>query len=98
MKFCLGISEEQCKLMEAIDADDLLEVKKLVKSSVNPNFTTKDSIAYCPLSLAAHNGNYEMVKWLVEEGGCEFDERLVSFIATSGQIEIATFLANKLLK
>ena len=98
MKFCLGISKRQCELIMAIEKGDLSEVKRVVNSGVNPNFTTNDSIAYCPLSLAAHKGYYKIVKWLVQEGGCNIDDELVSFIASSGQIEISTFLAKELLK
>lgn len=98
MKLCLGITEEQCSLMNAIESGKLIEVKKVVKGGVSPNFTTEDSIACCPLSLAAHKGSFDIVKWLVEEGGCVFDEDLVSFIASSGQIGITTYLAKKLFK
>ena len=84
--------------MKAIDAGMLHKVKEIVTSGLSPNFTTSDSIAFSPLSLAAHKGKYAIVKWLVEQGGCAFDDAFVSFIASSGQIQIADFLARKLLK
>ena len=58
-------------LTNAIMNDDLSEVEKLIKEfkfDLNLNFNTLDAKGYTPLTLAALNGNIEIVQLLVESG------------------------------
>ena len=98
MYYCMGITKDQCELMKAIDRSDFEKAKNLVAKGVKPFFKTLDSIIDTPLSLAAHKGNLEMVKWLVEVCGVQYDEDFVSFIASTGQIEITLYLAHRIKK
>ena len=92
------INKKQFELMKAVGNGELNDVKEIVMSGVDPNFSTNDSIYVNPLSMAAHKGYYDIVKWLVDEGGASFDEDFVAFIAGSGQIQITDFLARRLSK
>ena len=70
-----SITPTQKELMEAIDRNDLEEVKRIVGEGCNPNFETEDGIAHSPIYLAILKGNLDMVLWLIDEGGVNINEK-----------------------
>ena len=56
----------QTALVEAIKAEDIAEVQRLLDAGANPNHATNQVI---PMFVAASKGNIEIVKLLAEHGG-----------------------------
>lgn len=85
--------------MQAIELGDLLAVKKLVKGGTNPNFDTGNIISSSPLYFAAFKGRIDILKWLVDEGGADFNFDTVTYFSQNlSQFEAASYLSSKLMQ
>jgi ankyrin repeat protein len=58
------------ELFSAIDRGDVLAVRALIAAGANVNFVDSkgDYAGYCPLTLAADNGQTEIVQFLIASG------------------------------
>lgn len=99
MKYPKKLTAKQKKLLDNIEQGNLAEVKKMIQSGCSPNFLTGASIAASPLYVAALMGHYEIARFLIDEGGAEIEERMVSFVTLGmGQLSIGNLIAQRLIK
>jgi len=86
---------QELQLIEAVQAENVVAVKELIKSEVDVN--QQDEQGWTPLNRAAGKGNLEIVKLLVENGADVFkvgrDLRTPYMIAlAAGHVEVVKFL------
>ncbi len=76
MKKYGDISSGQEALLGAIDVGDVEKVKRLIKSGVSPNFEIDDGYAFSPIYLAILKRNYDLVVWLLDQGGVKATQKI----------------------
>ena len=93
------LTQEQKQVMLAIERGDIEALKMLVSKGCNVNFDTGRTISTSPLYYACFLGKKYIVEWLVENGQAKCDHDTVTYVSqVLGQLEIASFLAKKIVK
>lgn len=87
-------------LVDAIKADDVVAVQRLLEAGVDPNLDNKG--AY-PLIVAVSRGNAEIVKLLIEHGSdvtikMPTGETLIDFATSRQQFQVVEFLDEQILE
>ena len=94
-----SITPPQKELMEAIDREDVEEVKRIIGEGCDPNFETEDGIAHSPIYLAILRGNLDMVLWLIDKGGVKISEKTLHWaLVVVGNPSISRVISERLEK
>lgn len=95
----MKLNNDQKLLMDAVESGDIGTVKKLVRKGINPDFCFEASLKGSPLYLAALNDDYEMVKFLVEEGKVKIDAELATLISIGmDRVNIGNYISRKVIE
>ena len=85
--------------MSAIEARNLTETKRLVKSGVDPNFELTDGEAFSPIYFAISLGDLPIASWLLEEGGVKATKKILEWAAVIvGNPSMTNLVLSKLKK